>query len=189
MNTHPDQISSGKFGAAGHDGGSTAIQGGLLAQPRRLLVAAYAVGITAVVAMAMLIPTGVVSIFPPEPPKSAAQLVDDKLAEQGITFDSESFVRGQSLFAVNCVACHTPDGGAKPNLGKDMVHSEFTADSSDKQLLTFLKLGRNPGDPLNTTGVGMPPKGGNPALSEKDLKDLISYLRGLQIAEDVKFNQ
>lgn len=159
----------------------------LSGQPKRLLVAAYAVGILMVVAVAMLTPAIVVTAFPPEPPQSAADLVAEKLAEQGIAFDAESFTRGRSLFAVSCVACHTPDGGAIENLGKDIVHSEFTAGSSDKELLTFLKLGRNPGDPLNTTGVGMPPKGGNPALGEDDLKDLISYIRGLQVAEDVEF--
>ncbi len=135
---------------------------------------------------AMMTPWAYLTVFPP-PPKSEAQVLTEKMAELGLAFDAESFKRGKSLFAVNCVACHTPDGGARPNLGKDVVHSAFTARSSDKELVTFLKLGRNPGDPLNTTGVGMPPKGGNPALMDKDLADLITFIRGRQVAEDVSF--
>lgn len=136
---------------------------------------------------AMMTPWAYLTAFPPPPPKSQAQVLTEKMAELGIAFDAESFKRGQSLFATNCVACHTPDGGARPNLGKDVVHSAFTASRSDKELVTFLKLGRNPGDPLNTTGVGMPPKGGNPALMDKDLTDLITFIRGRQAMEDVAF--
>jgi cytochrome c5 len=33
------------------------------------------------------------------------------------------------------------------------------------------------GDPLNTTGVAMPPKGGNPAMSEQDIADIVAYMR------------
>jgi disulfide bond formation protein DsbB len=138
---------------------------------------------------AMMAPWAYLTAFPPPPPKSEAQLLTEKMAELGITLDAESFKRGQALFAANCVACHMPDGGARPGLGKDVVHSAFTARSSDKELITFLKLGRNPGDPLNTTGVGMPPKGGNPALMDKDLADLVSFMRGRQAAEDVDFTK
>lgn len=134
---------------------------------------------------AMMTPWAYLTAFPPPPPKTEAQVLTEKMAELGITFDTESFKRGRALFATNCVACHMPDGGARPLLGKDIVHSAFTAGRSDKELVTFLKLGRNPGDPLNTTGVGMPPKGGNPALMDKDLADLVTFIRGRQVAEDV----
>lgn len=140
-----------------------------------------------VVPTVMMSPWAYLTAFPPPPPKSEAQVITEKLAEQGIAFDADGFTRGQTLFVANCVACHTPDGGARPGLGKDVVHSEFTAGSSDKELMMFLKLGRNPGDPLNTTGVGMPPKGGNPALMDKDLTDLITFIRGRQAMEDVAF--
>jgi disulfide bond formation protein DsbB len=107
----------------------------------------------------------------------------------GIEFDSASYKRGEALFATTCVACHLPDGGARPKLGKDVVHSAFTAGKTDKELMMFLKMGRNPGDPANTTGVDMPPKGGNPALMDKDLTDLITFIRGRQAVEDVTFSR
>ena len=42
--------------------------------------------------------------------------------------------------------------------------------------MDFVKVGRMPFDPLNLTGVQMPPKGGNPSLSEEDLADIGAYL-------------
>src|SRR5262249_38319697 len=48
--------------------------------------------------------------------------------------------------------------------------------------LDFVKVGRQPWDPLNTTKVQMPPRGGNPMLSDDDLRDIIAYVRTLQPA-------
>ena len=84
---------------------------------------------------------------------------------------------GQKYFAQTCSACHGPDGKGLPKLGKDLTSSSFVTEKSDAQLLDFLKQGRLATDPLNTTGVAMPPKGGNPALNEQQLADIISYLR------------
>lgn len=90
--------------------------------------------------------------------------------------------RGRATFLGTCIACHGPNGEALPNLGKDLAHSEFVAGQSDKQLQTFLKLGRPTWDPANTTKVDMPGKGGNPKLTDADLSDLVQYLRFLQAA-------
>jgi disulfide bond formation protein DsbB len=87
---------------------------------------------------------------------------------------------GQVLFSEICVTCHGPDGRGLPGLGKNLVSSDFVAAQSDPVLVAFITAGRDPDDPLNTTGVRMPPKGGHPALSEQDLYDIVSYLRQLQ---------
>jgi disulfide bond formation protein DsbB len=84
---------------------------------------------------------------------------------------------GQELFTATCSACHGPEGEGVPNLGKDMTASEFIAGKSDEELIAFIKVGRDPSDPLNTTGVAMPPKGGNPALSDEDLQDIVTFIR------------
>ena len=84
---------------------------------------------------------------------------------------------GQKYFAQTCSACHGTDGKGLPKLGKDLTSSSFVSEKSDAQLIDFLKLGRLATDPLNTTGVAMPPKGGNPAFNEQQLEDIISYLR------------
>ncbi len=84
--------------------------------------------------------------------------------------------KGRELF-VTCSACHGPEGQGVQGLGKDMTHSEFIAGLSDAELLAFIKQGRSVSDPLNTTGVDMPPKGGNPALTDEQLMDIIAFIR------------
>ena len=46
--------------------------------------------------------------------------------------------------------------------------------------MAFVKTGRPASDPLNTTGVDMPPKGGNPAMTDQQIMDVIAYMRSLQ---------
>ena len=89
-------------------------------------------------------------------------------------------VKGEQLFTVTCAACHGPKGEGVPGLGKDMRASSFIASQTDAQLLEFIKKGRDASDPANTTGVAMPPKGGNPALTDEQLLDIIAYMRKLQ---------
>ena len=89
-------------------------------------------------------------------------------------------VAGETVFQGTCSACHGPDGKGLPNLGKDFTSSEFVKGQSDAELVAFVKVGRPVGDPANTTNVDMPPKGGNPALSEQDLFDVVAYIRTLQ---------
>lgn len=93
---------------------------------------------------------------------------------------AEYIAHGSKLFSSSCVACHGPGGvGVKGN-GKALVNNEFVQSLDDDGLLAFIKRGRDPSDPKNTTGVGMPAKGGNPALSDDDILDIICYLRTLQ---------
>jgi disulfide bond formation protein DsbB len=84
---------------------------------------------------------------------------------------------GQQMFVQTCSACHGAEGQGVEGLGKDMTTSEFIADKSDAELVEFIKQGRDPSHPLNTTGVAMPPKGGNPALDDEDLYDIVAYIR------------
>lgn len=94
--------------------------------------------------------------------------------------DRAAAARGEALFASNCTACHGVTGAGVQGLGKDLLHSDFVARSSDAQLLAFMKVGRDAGDPANTTRVAMPPKGGNPALNDGQLADLVACLRAMQ---------
>lgn len=87
--------------------------------------------------------------------------------------------RGRELFVETCSSCHGPGGRGLPGLGKDMTASTYIRGVDDRQLLRFLKQGRLPGDPLNTTNVAMPPRGGNPTLNDGKLKDIIKFVRVL----------
>lgn len=84
---------------------------------------------------------------------------------------------GKTAFTQTCSACHGPTAEGLPNLGKNLVISEFVAGQTDDQLVAFLKVGRPTSDPLNTTKVDMPPKGGNPALNDKDLENIVAFIR------------
>ena len=89
---------------------------------------------------------------------------------------------GEELYRSSCSACHGADAKGVPNNGKDLVSSEFCRAQTDDQLCEFIEKGRPTSDPLNTTKVAMPPKGGNPALSDSDIKSIVAYVRSLQQA-------
>lgn len=86
---------------------------------------------------------------------------------------------GKEAYAKVCAACHGPNGEGVTGLGKPFVDSEFIQGLSDDDLLAFIKEGRPASDAANTTGVNMPPKGGNPALTDDDLLDITAFLRTL----------
>jgi len=89
---------------------------------------------------------------------------------------------GQQIFTTTCATCHGTDGTGIKGLGKSLVASDFVKKASDDQLVDMLNKGRDAKDPLNSTGVAMPPKGGNAALTDKDLQDVVLYLRSLNHA-------
>ena len=86
---------------------------------------------------------------------------------------------GQALYAGTCTACHGADAKSVTGLGKDLTGSEFTSGLSDSELVQFVLSGRPSTDPANTTGVDMPPKGGNPALTEQNIQDIVAFLRSI----------
>jgi len=86
---------------------------------------------------------------------------------------------GKQVFTTTCATCHATDGTGVKGLGKSLVASEYVRKSSDDQLVEMISRGRDAKDPLNTTGVAMPPNGGNAALVDKDLRDVVAFLRGL----------
>ncbi|HHC07661.1 MAG TPA: cytochrome c [Actinobacteria bacterium] len=87
---------------------------------------------------------------------------------------------GQELFKQTCAACHGTKAEGIEGLGKPLTKSEFVQGLSDDELVAFIEQGRPASDPENTTGVDMPPKGGNPSLSDADLYDIVAWLRTLQ---------
>ena len=87
--------------------------------------------------------------------------------------------KGQAVFSRLCATCHGQDANGLPKLGKGLRSNAFTASLSDAELIEFLKSGRPANDPLNETGVDMPPKGGDPSLTDEDLSAVVAYLRTL----------
>jgi len=87
---------------------------------------------------------------------------------------------GETQYQALCSACHGPDATGLPNLGKDLTTSEFLKNKSDAEFVEFIKTGRPSSDPENTTGIDMPPKGGNPALTDEDMANIVAYVRTLE---------
>lgn len=98
----------------------------------------------------------------------------------GPMLDGEGVEIGGEIFHETCMACHGATGMGIAGNGKNLVYSDFVANTDDAALVAFIKKGRDPGDPANTTGVGMPAKGGNPTLTDQDIQDVVTYLRSLQ---------
>jgi disulfide bond formation protein DsbB len=88
---------------------------------------------------------------------------------------------GQTAYTTTCVACHGPEAKGVTGLGKDLTTSEFVATKTDDELADFVKTGRPSTDPLNTTGIDMPPKGGNPALTDDDIYNIVAFLRSIHV--------
>lgn len=84
---------------------------------------------------------------------------------------------GRQLWMDTCVACHGEAGEGVIGQAFDTRDSSFIADQSDDELLAFIKQGRPSFDSANTTGIQMPPKGGNPLLKDADLRHIIAYMR------------
>jgi cytochrome c oxidase subunit 3 len=90
-------------------------------------------------------------------------------------------VAGKQLWDKTCRSCHGLTGEGITGQGKDIRGSEFIQQRTDLELVDFIKIGRMPFDPLNTTGVQMPPRGGNPLLKDPDLFDIVAYMRTFQV--------
>lgn len=92
---------------------------------------------------------------------------------------SQTPLDGKALYESNCSACHGSDAKGVTGLGKTLVGSAMFK-QSDAELVAFVTRGRDPGDKANTTGIAMPPKGGNPALTEPQIDAIVKYLRTIQ---------
>ncbi len=86
---------------------------------------------------------------------------------------------GQDLYKTTCAACHGQNAEGIDGLGSPLANSDFVKALSDADLVAFINAGRPASDPDNTTGVEMPPKGGNASLSDGDVQDIVDYLRTL----------
>lgn len=99
-------------------------------------------------------------------------------AQTGELLGSASGI-GHDLFIASCSACHGQHAEGMEGLGKPLATSPFVGSKTDEELIAFVKSGRPIWDPANTTGVDMPSKGGNPALTDEQLTDIVRYIRSL----------
>jgi disulfide bond formation protein DsbB len=93
---------------------------------------------------------------------------------------SEEAAQGLVQFRRTCAVCHGQNAEGMPRLGKNLHNNPFVASQTDEALVQFLIEGRPATHPDNTRGVDMPPKGGNPALTNENLQQIVVYLRSIQ---------
>ncbi len=95
--------------------------------------------------------------------------------------DPQKVAAGEKIFQSVCFACHGFNAKGIPGLGKPLIGSQFFNSHTDDEMVAFLQVGRPVTDPLNTTGVQMPPRGGNASLTDDDLRNVIAYIRSLNL--------
>ncbi|MBL8118081.1 MAG: c-type cytochrome [Anaerolineae bacterium] len=89
---------------------------------------------------------------------------------------------GDTIYQTTCAACHGFNAKGIPGLGKTLIDSEFVNGMTDEELVAFIIEGRQVTDPLNTTGVAMPARGGNAGLKDEDIHNVVAYIRNLNLA-------
>lgn len=82
-------------------------------------------------------------------------------------------IRGKAVYEGSCIACHGADGtGSLPGV-PDLTAPGGALAKSDAVLMDHVIDGfQGPGTPM-----AMPPKGGDPALTEQDVRDVLAYMR------------
>jgi disulfide bond formation protein DsbB len=104
----------------------------------------------------------------------------ESMAGDAFSSDAGDAGKGQVLYSQTCTTCHGQNLQGMPHQGVSLRESKFVAATNDRKLVAFLKLGRKPADPGNTTGLLMPPRGGNPSLDDDALGHIVAYLRQVQ---------
>jgi mono/diheme cytochrome c family protein len=131
--------------------------------PKRLkLSALVALAIPALIALTAI--TTLADSSPTPSPSGSAALPGDP-------------ARGATLYGQNCATCHGAnlEGGIGATLNP-IDKLPGVANALDPAfLIDIITNGRQPqaGDPKQTA---MPPKGGNPSLTDQDIKDLAAYI-------------
>ncbi len=87
---------------------------------------------------------------------------------------------GERRYLQTCSACHGAGGMGQPHMGANLRDSRFVREQTDDALVAFVKAGRPLGDPKSVLGLSMPALGGNPTLEDRQIRDIVAFLRTFQ---------
>jgi disulfide bond formation protein DsbB len=124
-------------------------------------------------------PGSAIALQPTTPPTVAASPKAAAQAVAAAAFDPAKVRAGEKTYQTVCSACHGFNARGISGLGKTLIGSKFVNDLKDDELVAFIIKGRDVRDRLNTTGVAMPARGGNPGLTDDDLNSVVVYIRSL----------
>jgi cytochrome c5 len=80
---------------------------------------------------------------------------------------------GEAVYKQTCIACHGPDGKGAIAGTPNFTVKDGPLNKSDTVLLGHIINGfQAPG-----SSIAMPPRGGNPKLTDDDLKNALKYIR------------
>ncbi len=81
---------------------------------------------------------------------------------------------GREVYDSICVACHAEDGAGLVSGVPSFTRADGRLTQSDEVLLRHIIDGyQSPGSPM-----AMPPRGGDPDLTDQDLHNALSFIRG-----------
>lgn len=108
------------------------------------------------------------------------QLSEYKKAKKQKNLNQKSILAGKKIFNNICATCHGDQGQGTPNLAPPFIKSEFVSESSERLALILLHGLSGPihvNKKLYTLSATMPGLGNNPEYTDKDIKNIISYLQ------------
>lgn len=80
---------------------------------------------------------------------------------------------GEAIYGQTCVACHGEDGTGTIPGAPEFARSDGVLSKPDEVLLRHIKEGfKSPGSQM-----AMPPRGGNPDLSDRDIESALLYIK------------
>ena len=96
--------------------------------------------------------------------------------------DLASFKRGENIYTTKaaCFACHGGDGNGVDNLGPPLNQSEWVTGDIDRLTKILLHGMTGPikvGDKTYSPPLAMPGLGANSSITDKDLADVMTYIR------------
>lgn len=139
----------------------------------------------ATIALATLVAYGALAWFnrPQTTPTVAFPLGDTSAAAERSMANAIPLTQAEPaadsarLYSEACAVCHGGAGEGVPNLGTVVAGTDFVRNTTDEELLHFIRQGRAADDPDNETGLVMPPSGGRPDLTDDELLAIIQFLR------------
>jgi disulfide bond formation protein DsbB len=97
----------------------------------------------------------------------------------------ENELAGRTLFVASCASCHGVNGLGGTGLTGDfkLQESAMVRASSPEQIAAFIIAGRPANSPDSLSGYSMPPKGGNPTLTDAQILQIAQYVKALTADE------